>query len=426
MQQFQDELDQIRKILKTSSHGMSVTEIARMLNKNQHSVGRYLDILLVSGQVEMRTYGKAKVFSISSRVPLNTLMGRMNDLVLILDADNHVVQVNDQFLRILGKSRKDLVGRDIAFLPVPDRTAETIVSGIRGALESGPADQEIIPADKEARVYRQKIIPTVFEDGRSGTIVILEDITERKSAGLALRASEEQFRLMAENIQDGIAIYRNKKLKYMNRRVGEILGYSQDEFLRLSPLDFTAPEERPRLERLLAECSATENVPSEITFWVVRKDGARRYVSCRITTVREGNDTVMYTIVTDVTEWKHAQDALENQLLFLQHMIDTFPNPLFYLDTRGRYLGCNSAFLDLTGRNLADIAGKTDDEIAGFWNRELFGQFNRELSGQERIRQYSGDFQFPDGRRSPITIQKSAMTGIDGNPAGIIGIILFS
>src|SRR5512138_1246636 len=110
MSQFKAELDAVKKILKNSSHGMSVTEIARMLNKNQHSVGRYLDILLVSGQVEMRSYGKAKVYSLSSRVPLTMVMGRMGDLILILDADNRVVQVNDQFLRLLGRSRNDLVG----------------------------------------------------------------------------------------------------------------------------------------------------------------------------------------------------------------------------------------------------------------------------------------------------------------------------
>jgi Mn-dependent DtxR family transcriptional regulator len=74
MKHFQAELDHIKNILKSSTHGMSITEIAHALNKNQHSVGRYLDILHVSGHVEMRMYGKAKVYSLSSRVPLNTLM----------------------------------------------------------------------------------------------------------------------------------------------------------------------------------------------------------------------------------------------------------------------------------------------------------------------------------------------------------------
>ena len=99
MKQFQDELARIRDILKQAPHGMSVTEIARALNKNNHSVGRYMDNLLVSGQVEMRLYGKAKVFTLSSRVPMDSLMGGTEDLILVLDRDNRIVRINDQFLR---------------------------------------------------------------------------------------------------------------------------------------------------------------------------------------------------------------------------------------------------------------------------------------------------------------------------------------
>jgi PAS domain S-box-containing protein len=426
MQQFQAELDHIKKILKTSSHGMSVTEIARTLKKNQHSVGRYLDILLVSGHVEMRMYGKAKVYSLSSRIPLNSLMGGLHDLILVLDNENRIVRINEQFLQLLNKARKDLQGKDIAFIPFSEPITEIIFSSIRSSLESGLADKEIVLNEAYNRVYRQKIIPTVFEDGESGTIILLEDITERKSAEQALRTSEEQFRLMAENIQDGITIYRNKKLTYMNRRVEEIFGYSREELMSLSPLDITAPEDRDRIEQLFNRNLSADKVPSEVPFWMIRKDGTRRFVSCRITSLRHDNEMVLYIVVTDMTEWKHAQDALENQLVFLQHMIDNFPNPLFYLDTQGHYLGCNSAFASLTGKNLEDLAGKTNHEIGDFRNSDLFTRYDTELFEQAGVRRYSGQFHHPDGHISEITVQKSTMTTTEGTTAGIIGIILSS
>lgn len=426
MKQFQEELDHIKKILKSSHHGMSVTEIARTLNKNQHSVGRYLDILLVSGHVEMRMYGKAKVYSLSSRVPLNNLMGGLHDLILILDNDNRIVRVNDQFLQLLNKARKDLLGKNIAYILYSEPITEIIFSSIRSSLESGLTEKEIVLDEEFGRVFRQKIIPTVFEDGESGTIVLLENITERKSAEQALRTSEEQFRLMADNIQDGIAIYRNKKLAYMNRRVEEIIGYSRDELVRLSPLDITAPEDRDRIEQVLNHCSSTNNIPSEVSFWMVRKDGTRRFVFCRITSLQHDTEIVLYIVITDMTEWKHAQDALENQLIFLQHMIDTFPNPLFYLDTQGHYLGCNSAFAKLTGKNLEDIAGKTNYEISGSWEIDLFDKYNTDLFEYTGIKIYTGLFHHADGYISKITIQKSTMTTIEGAVAGIVGIILSS
>ena len=424
--QFQSALDQIKNILKTSPHGMSITEIARTLNKNQHSVGRYLDILLVSGQVEMRTYGKAKVYSLSSRVPLNTLMGGLNDLILDLDADNRIVQVNDHFLTLLKKTRKDLEGKNLSYIPLTEQITETIFASIRSALESGLTDSEVTVQRKDPEIYRQKVIPTVFEDGTSGTIILLENITGRKNAEHALQASEKQFRLMADNIQDGIVIYRNRRLAYMNPRVEEISGYSREELRNLSPLEISAPEDHDRIEQAINGLSATDNMISEIPFWLLRKDGTRRYVSCRITSLRQDSETLLYTIITDMTEWKYTQEALENQLVFLQHMIDTFPNPLFYLDTEGHYLGCNSAFVRMTGRALREIAGKNDREIGGSWEADLLGKYNNDLLGQAGIRTYVGIFHHPDGNDLRVTLQKSTMTTTGGTVTGIIGIVLSS
>lgn len=169
-------------------------------------------------------------------------------------------------------------------------------------------------------------------------IIILEDITVKKTTEQALRSIEEKFRLMAENLQVGIIIYNNDRFLYANNRVKEIFGYSHDELSTLTPPDLAAPEDRERVKKIIDDYLISRNVPSDIRFWIIRKDGTRRYIYNRITSVEHENSILRYIIITDITEWKHAQDALEDQLGFLQHMIDTFPSPLFYLDTHGRYL----------------------------------------------------------------------------------------
>lgn len=424
MKQFQAELSRIREILKNAPHGMSVTEIARTLKKNNHSVGRYMDNLLVSGQVEMRLYGKAKVFTLSSRVPMDFLMGGIQDLILILDNENRIVRINDQFLSVIKKTRQEIVGKNISFLPSSDNASEAIFSSIRTSLESGILDSELPVKLDGDRIFRQKIIPAVFEDGKKGLIVLLENITERKSAEQALRASEEQFRMMADTIQDGMVICRDDRVLYVNQRVGEIFGYPLEEMSVLSPVDFAAPEEQERIEDFLSVLRSPQPIPAEITLWIVRKDKTRRYLSCRLTSLRHEESTIRYLIITDMTEWKHAQDALENQLGFLQHMIDTFPNPLFYVDQQGRYLGCNSAFSRITGKKIDEIAGKTNGEVPGPWPADLFGKWNDKLLEHADILVYSGEFRHPDGHSSIITIQKSTMVTLDGAVAGVVGIIL--
>ena len=125
---------------------------------------------------------------------------------------------------------------------------------------------------KQDRIFREKIIPAVFEDGRQGLIVLLENITDRKSAEQALRTSEEQFRMMADNIQDGMVICRDDRVLYVNRRVGEIFGYPLEEMSVLSPVDFAAPEEQEKIEDFLSVLRSPETLPAGITLWIIRKD----------------------------------------------------------------------------------------------------------------------------------------------------------
>ncbi|MFA4850564.1 MAG: PAS domain S-box protein [Methanoregula sp.] len=123
-------------------------------------------------------------------------------------------------------------------------------------------------------------------------IIILEDIIAKKTAEIALRSSDEKFCLMAENLQDGIIGYENGCAIYANSRIEEIFGSSHDELLSIKPLDLAAPEERDRIKKIIDECLISRNVPSDIRFWIIRKDGTRRYIHNRITSV--GQKTQFY------------------------------------------------------------------------------------------------------------------------------------
>lgn len=426
MEQFQEELIRIKEILKNSHQGMSVTEIAYALNKNKHSVGHYLGILLVSGQVQMRNYGKAKVFSLSSRVPLNSMFDYTKDMIIVLDQDGRVVRINDPFIAFIQQPRTEILGHLFSTLKITGASAKGIIDPVRQSLKNGIFDQEIEIKKPVLQFYRQKILPAVFDDGKQGMIIIIEDITAKKSAELALRSSEEKFRLMAENLQDGIIINENGRVIYANNRVEEIFGYSHEELSALTPPDLAAPEDRERVKKIIDECLISRNVPSDIRFWIVRKDGTRRYIYNRITSIEHEKTLFRYIIITDITDWKHAQDALEEQLGFLQHMIDTFPNPLFYMDINDRFIGCNLSFSQLIGRNFSDIAGKTGREILDPEDAHLLISHNHKLLKNPGVLTYSGIFSLSGKTQHTITIQKSTFSTKEGKPLGIVGLILSS
>jgi len=63
--------------------------------------------------------------------------------------------------------------------------------------------------------------------------------------------------------------------------------------------------------------------------------------------------------IEDITESKRAEETVQEQLHFLQEMIDSIPSPIFYKDTAGAYLGCNKAFEPFFGHTKEEIFGKT-------------------------------------------------------------------
>ena len=178
MQEYQQELVAIKGLLKKNPEGMSVTDISKALKKNKNTIGRYLDILLISGQVDMRTYGMAKVYTISQRVPLSAMLSYSKELIMVLDSASRITDINDNFLQLLQLPREETLGKNVSFLQSP----EVDVHELLDMITTNGGEKEITVTfhvrDSDDRIFRQKCIPTVFDDGRKGITLILEDITE--------------------------------------------------------------------------------------------------------------------------------------------------------------------------------------------------------------------------------------------------------
>jgi len=122
-------------------------------------------------------------------------------------------------------------------------------------------------------------------------------------------------------------------------------------------------------------------------------------------------------------ERRRAADKLAEQYHFLQTLIDDIPNPIFYKDTAGRYLGCNQAFAEHLNLPKEEVIGKTTFDVSPkhlaqeYWDRDLVLFRNLAPQIYESMRQY------PDGSLRAAIFQKAPLFNRQGQLIGLVGAI---
>ncbi|MDT8358252.1 MAG: PAS domain-containing protein [Methanomicrobiaceae archaeon] len=192
----QEKVDRIKNHLKWQPRGMTITALSSKMKMNRNIMAKYLDMLLISGQVRMDIVGNAKVYSLSHRVPISAMLEFSSDLVIMLDSERKILQVNEPLLRLLNLERESLLGKqledtDNAFL-------RDVPVGVDIDAQEQLTEMSCMLND-EKRYFRIKQIPTAFEDGTQGVTLLIEDITPQMKYRLMLEMREETYRRIIED-----------------------------------------------------------------------------------------------------------------------------------------------------------------------------------------------------------------------------------
>jgi PAS domain S-box-containing protein len=207
------------------------------------------------------------------------------------------------------------------------------------------------------------------EGNRLGTIHVLKDYTERRQA-------ENKFRMLFENVQEGIFISTPEgRFLDFNKVFMEIVGYdSRDELMRedIPATFYVDPAERERLKRLLREHGQV----SDFEFQFRRRDGEIRtaHESSFATRDDSGAITAYQGFVLDVTARKHAEMEIRRrnrELLALNSIAELLgeSGPLDDVLTRALVKVVELLVVDIGALYLLDEAGKNMKCVAGVGHR---------------------------------------------------------
>lgn len=137
-----------------------------------------------------------------------------------------------------------------------------------------------------------------------------------------------------------------------------------------------------------------------------------------------GNIVGGVEVVRDISRRKQVEQASVLQAEFLQRLIDTIPNPIFYKDRDGRYLGCNQAFLDFIGTERQGLVGRTVEELAPADLAARYREMDEELLAGGGTQVYEHQVQAADGSQRSVLFSKASYQDVGGGIGGLVGVIL--
>jgi PAS domain S-box-containing protein len=152
--------------------------------------------------------------------------------VMHIDSRGAITACNDQFVRIIGSSRDDLIGLNTVTDIVDPKMIEAISLCLQGETGFYEGDYSSVTSGKVTPV-RCEFAPIRVEGAVQGGIGLIKDISYRRKAEQALQISELRYRKLFECSRDGILIldFDTGMILDANPYLKEILGYSHDEFL---------------------------------------------------------------------------------------------------------------------------------------------------------------------------------------------------
>ncbi|MEF3695619.1 two-component system sensor histidine kinase NtrB [Desulfolutivibrio sp.] len=108
---------------------------------------------------------------------------------------------------------------------------------------------------------------------------------------------------------------------------------------------------------------------------------------------------------------------------FLETLFSAIPSPLYYKDTQGRYLGCNTAFEGLIGRPKQEILGKTAFELYPPDHASIYDAHDRRIFLENTPERYEVQVRDTAGADHYVILSKAPFTSADGQVLGLVGVV---
>ena len=353
-----------------------------------------------------------------------TILRTTMDGFWIVDMEGHFLDVNDAYCRLIGYDRDELLTMRIPDVEAVESPEET-THRIQKIMEGGGDRFETRHRCKDGSTIDVEVSVNYMEDGGRQMFVFLRDITERKRAEEILRESEEKYRSILENIQDGyIEVDLAGNFTFVNDVVCRRLGYSREELIGMNNRQYTDETTAKKTYQLYNRVYRTGEPVRNFEQEVIRKDGTRGIYELSVSLIKnpEGEPVGFRSISRDVTERKRAEEVLRQSEERYRTILESIEDGYYEVDLAGNFTFVNDSICRIWGYPEEELMGMNDRQyIHKETAKRIYQVFNHVFKTGESGR-CNHEVLRKDGTKKYVEVSISLRKDALGKPIGFRGI----
>lgn len=227
--------------------------------------------------------------------------------------------------------------------------------------------------------------------------------------------------LMALGEKGTILVWNTAAEEISGYTAAEVVG-SNKVWTRIYPDEAYRREVTRTIRKLIAE----DNYLQDFETIIRTKDGELKNISWNTRKIPAQEEIPIRHIAigVDITRQSRISQKLNQNLRFLQVLMDTLPIPIFYKNLTGMYTGCNKAFETFFGKTREEIIGRTVYEIWPEKMAEVYFKADQEVFRQTGTQNYEAEVQSADGLVHNVVFYKAPLLDESDQAEGLIGAFL--
>ncbi len=350
----------------------------------------------------------------------------------LTDSSGTVLMANPAYRRLVGRADDEVVGRPFTEAYADAERAEGLAKFRRRFADRaarGQAESEVLLLDGSRRWFEVADSYLDLPGQAPLLLTAFRDVTDRRRAADALRASEALLDSAFENAAIGMSLVApDGRWLRVNRSLSVFLGYSPAELLATDFQTLTHPDDLNADLALVHQVLAGEIPSYQMEKKYFHKDGRTLHAMLSVSLVRDASDAPLYFVsqIQDIGLRKAAEEAVRASELKFRLVLDRLAEGMFVIDpATGRFAEVNAALLAMLGYTADEflsltltelVAGEPPESVGRNFEgiHDALAKHGRHDLGRKHLRRR-------DGGVVPVEVRVSLVpTGGDGLHAVIV------